>query len=86
MKIARTERFKKAWGRLTETEREPGRKAIENLATDIRHPGLRVKKIAGTVGIWEARASISLRLTFEVRGDLITLRNIGPHDQTLERP
>jgi mRNA interferase RelE/StbE len=86
MKIARTARFKKAWQELTEDEKESGRKALRKLASDLGYPALRVKKMQGTVHIWEARVSRSLRLTFEVKGDTLVLRNIGRHDETLERP
>ncbi len=86
MKITRTARFKKAWQELTEEEKELGRKALRNLATDLRHPALRVKKMQGVERIWEARVSGSLRMTFEIEGDTIILRNIGRHDETLERP
>ena len=86
MRIARTEGFKKAWKQLNKEEKELARKAIRNLAIDIRYPALRVKKIRGTEHIWEARASRSLRLTFQVVGGTIILRNIGHHDETLERP
>jgi hypothetical protein len=67
-------------------EKALARKAIRNLAMDIGYPALRVKKIKGTEHIWEARASRSLRLTFQIEGDTIILRNIGHHDETLERP
>jgi len=40
----------------------------------------------GTAGIWEARVSRSLRMTFQVEGDTAVLRNIGRHDETLENP
>lgn len=86
MRIARTVRFKKAWKELDEDEKELARKAITNLANDMRYPALRVKKIQGAKGIWEARASRSLRITFQVVGDLVILRNIGHHDETLGRP
>jgi len=86
MRIARTEGFKKAWEQLNKEEKELARKAIRNLAIDIRYPALRVKKIRRTEHIWEARASRSLRLTFQVVGGTIILRNIGHHDETLERP
>lgn len=86
MKITRTARFKKAWQELTEEEKELGRKALRNLATDLRYPALRVKKIQGVEHIWEARVSGSLRMTFEIEGDTIILRNIGRHDKTMERP
>jgi mRNA interferase RelE/StbE len=86
MRIARTTGFKKAWKQLNEGEKALARKAIRNLAMDIGYPALRVKKIKGTEHIWEARASRSLRLTFQIEGDTIILRNIGHHDETLERP
>jgi len=86
VKITRTARFKRAWQELTEEERELGWKALKNLAMDLRYPALRVKKMQGTENIWEARVSRSLRMTFEFAGHTIMLRNIGRHDETLERP
>jgi len=86
VKITRTARFKKAWQQLTEEEKELGRKALRSLATELRYPALRVKKMQGVERIWEARVSGSLRMTFEIEGDTIILRNIGRHDETLERP
>ena len=86
MRIARTARFKKAWKQLSEEEKALSQKAIKNLMIDVRYPALRAKKIKGTGGIWEARVSRSLRLTFQIDGDTITLRNTGHHDETLERP
>ena len=86
MKITRTARFKRAWQELTEEEKELGRKALRNLVADLRYPALRVKKMQGVENIWEARVSRSLRMTFELEGDRIILRNIGHHDETLERP
>ena len=86
MKIARTARFKKAWQDLTEEEKVVGRKALRNLATDLRYPALRVRKLKGVEHIWEGRVSRSLRMTFELDGNTIILRNIGRHDETLERP
>lgn len=86
MRIARTERFKAAYEELTPSNQQRARKAIRLLSENPRHPSLRVKKIKGTDDIWEARAGRSLRMTFEVHGDLILLRNIGGHDKTLARP
>jgi len=86
VKITRTARFKKAWQELTQEEKALGRKALRNLATDVRYPALRVKKMQGTEHIWEARVSRSLRMTFEIAGNTIILRNIGRHDETLEQP
>ena len=86
MKIARTARFKKAWGQLTKEEKSLARKAITNLALDMRYPALRAKKIKGVGNIWEARVSLSLRMTFQIEGNTIMLRNIGRHDETVGSP
>jgi mRNA interferase RelE/StbE len=86
VKITRTARFKKAWGELTEEEKNLARKVLVNLATDLRYPALRVKKMQGVEHIWEARVSRSLRMTFGIEGDTIILHDVGRHDETLERP
>jgi len=86
LKIARTARFQKAWLELAATERKLAGKALQNLVENIRYPALRVKKIQGVSDIWEARVSRSIRMTFQIQGDIIILRNIGRHDETLERP
>jgi len=86
MRIARTERFKAAYRELTPSDKQKARKAIRLLGENPRHAGLRVKKIKGTDYIWEARVGRSTRMTFEIHGDLIILRNIGEHDKTLRKP
>ena len=86
MRITRTARFKKAWDTLNEREKTLARKALTNLAGDIRYPSLRVKKMQGTNYIREARASRSLRITFQIQNDTIILRNIGHHDEMLRQP
>jgi len=86
LKITPTARFKKAWKELNEEEKDLARKALRNLAADLRYPALRTKRIQGVEHIWEARVSRSLRMTFQIEGDTIILRNIGRHDETLERP
>ena len=86
MKIARTGRFKKAWKRLNAKDKKLARKAIENLAVNMSYPSLRVKKIKGTGNVWEARASQSLRITFQLDAEKIVLRNIGHHDEALGQP
>ena len=54
-------------------------KAIRLLAANPRHPSLRVKKMKGTAGIWEASVTMSYRFTFNWEADVITLRRIGTH-------
>jgi mRNA interferase RelE/StbE len=86
VRLQYTQRFERAYISLESSDAERAAKAIHLLAGDMRHPGLRVKKAQGTSDIWEARASHSLRLTFEVHEDLLILRNVGPHDQVLKKP
>ena len=81
-----TDRFQRAYNALQDADAGRVEKAITLLAGDLRYPGLRVKKVQGTEGIWEARASLSLRMTFEIHGDLIILRNVGLHDEVLRNP
>ena len=86
MRLAYTNRFGKAYAALDARDAERVRNALEHLATNLRHPGLRVKKMQGTERIWEARASDSIRITFEIDEDCILLRNVGAHDATLKKP
>ena len=86
MRLQYTRRFERAYISLEAGDAAHVAKAIYLLAGDSRHPGLRVKKVQGTSDIWEARASHSLRLTFEIHEDLLILRNVGPHDRVLKNP
>lgn len=79
-------RFRRAYRSLTLEEQKRVQKALRLMDEDLRHPGLRIKRIRGTQNIWEARASRALRLTFEVEGESIILRNVGVHDATLKKP
>ncbi len=54
-------------------------KAIKLFETNPRHPSLRVKKVKGTAGIWEASVTLSYRFTFNWEADVVTLRRIGTH-------
>lgn len=86
MRLQYTQRFERAYVSLEADEAKRVAKALHLMASDIRHPGLRVKKVQGTRDIWEARASQSLRFTFEIHEDLLILRNVGPHDKVLKNP
>ena len=86
MRLQYTDRFQRAYNELGDDGVEQVKKAIRLLAANPRYPGLRVKKMQGTEDIWEARASRSLRLTFEMHDDVIILRNVGAHDATLKNP
>ncbi|MCL5961074.1 MAG: hypothetical protein M1358_17510 [Chloroflexi bacterium] len=86
MRLQYTDRFQRAYNSLDDAAAARVDRALQLLAADLHHSGLRVKKIKGTKGIWEARAGLNIRLTFEMQSDLIILRNVGPHDKTLGRP
>lgn len=55
-------------------------KAILLLQQNPRHPSLQIKKLRRARDIWEGRASLSCRFTFEWEGDVITFRRVGTHD------
>ena len=86
MEIVLTGEFEDVYGRLSTADKRSVRKAITLLGSNPRYPGLHVKKIEGHRSIWEARPSDRLRMTFEMMGDTITLRNVGEHDKILKKP
>jgi mRNA-degrading endonuclease RelE of RelBE toxin-antitoxin system len=86
MEIVLTGQFEDAYCRLSTTDKRSVRKAITLLGGNPRYPGLHVKKMEGHRSIWEARPSDRLRMTFEMMGDIITLRNVGEHDKVLKKP
>ena len=86
MGFVRTERFKRAYRRLDQRDRERVKKALAQLLADRTYPGLRVKRVQGTERIWEMRAGRDLRITFEIEQDTYVLRNVRHHDATLRRP
>jgi mRNA-degrading endonuclease RelE of RelBE toxin-antitoxin system len=86
MRLLLTDRFRRAYRSLSPQDRKRVQKALLLMSEDSRYPGLRVRRVQGTGGIWEARASRSLRITFEVEGENLTLRNVGHHDDTLRKP
>lgn len=83
MRIEFLRSFLDAYDKLTAEDRARVQTAVTRLGSDWRHPSLRVKRLRGVDGIWEARASLSLRITFEIEGGTIVLRNVGEHDRTL---
>lgn len=86
MIFERTSRFKRAAKKLTAEDRDRLDKALLRYEQDPSHPSLGVKRVQGTKGVWEGRASDALRFTFEKTRDGILLRNVGRHDPTLKRP
>jgi len=86
VQLVRSERSKQAYRKLELTEQELMKKALRQLIIDRSYPGLRVKRIQGTEGIWEMRAGRDIRITFEISGESYVLRNVGHHDAALRKP
>jgi hypothetical protein len=77
-------RFVKRYRELESTDQERVDRALELLNTDWKHLGLHIKKVKGHEGVWEARVSQSVRMTFHLEGkfqglDVCVLRTVGPH-------
>ena len=86
MPVELTERFLRAYRKLPAHVRAKVDRALRLLDADFRHPGLYAKRIQGTKGIYEARVDQRYRLTCQREGDVLILRNVGPHDDALDNP
>jgi mRNA-degrading endonuclease RelE of RelBE toxin-antitoxin system len=86
MPLELSERFIKAYERLPKHVRAKVQKSLQLLNTDFRHPSLRAKRVQGTADIYEARVDYKYRLTYQRRGDWLVLRNVGTHDDILNKP
>ena len=53
---------------------------LRYLVQDLRHPGLRAKKVSGLDDVWEGRVDIHYRFTFQINEGMIYLRSVGLHD------
>lgn len=82
-----TERFTESYKKLDNASQKAIQKALRFLSSDRHHPSLRTKKMEGTDFIFEASASMSVRITFHyAQPDTIILRNCGYHDRALGKP
>ena len=72
-------KFKRDYKRLTLQSQKRINQALLQMERDLKYPSLETKKLKGTNSIWEARASKSLRITFNLKGKLIILRTVGEH-------
>jgi len=89
MMIERTNHFKKAYKKLDKQSQNTINQTLIMLIKDLSHPSLRVRKMKGyhNPDIWEASASMDLRITFEIiKPNTLLLRNCGHHDKTLGNP
>jgi mRNA interferase RelE/StbE len=86
MNFIETSRFRRAYKSLPNEDRDRVKEALRTLAVNIRHPSLHTKKIQGTKDIWEARAGLDYRITFQIVKNYFILRNVGHHEPTLKNP
>ena len=55
------------------------------LSGNVRHPGLRTRKIQGAkTAMYECRIDQALRLIYDMEGDMLRCWHVGPHDKTLK--
>jgi len=79
-------RFVRAYDRLPPEVQKRVDRALQLLDENWRHPGLRARRLSGHRDIFYARVDREHRITYERRGDLLILRNVGRHDETLKNP
>ncbi|MSQ14898.1 MAG: hypothetical protein EXR50_03440 [Dehalococcoidia bacterium] len=79
MELAYTQRFLRAYRRLTYEEKRQVDAHLLLLAENLRHPSLRARKW-GAYSIWYARVSRDIRIFFEVLEDFYLLLDVGHHD------
>jgi hypothetical protein len=86
MPIELTERFVGQYEKLSATIQREVDKSIRLLEADFRHPGLRTHPIQSAPGIFEASVDTRYRMTCKRRGDVLLLRNVDNHDESLKNP
>ncbi|MHB1627300.1 MAG: type II toxin-antitoxin system RelE family toxin [Bacilli bacterium] len=87
MQLRFTDRFRKSLRKLDSPSRKAVQKALELLSVNPRHPSLRTRKMEGYRRIFEASATMNIRITFHYEEpDILVLRNCGHHDDTLGNP
>jgi hypothetical protein len=80
MIIVRSPRFDRAYKKLPQDVQRQFQQKLELLvSSSLMHPSLRVKRIKGTEGIWEASIDMAHRFTFEKIEGGIRLRVMGRH-------
>lgn len=80
MIIVRSPRFDRAYKKLPPDVQRQFQQKLELLvSSNLTHPSLRVKRIKGTEGIWEASIDLAHRFTFEKVEGGLRLRVIGRH-------
>lgn len=80
MKLAYLKRFLRQYAKLPPAIQKKVDRRLKLLAEDIRHPGVKAKKMTGFDDIWEGRVDEHYRFTFKIVDDTIVLRAVGTHE------
>ena len=76
-----TERFRKHFKTLTDTEKKQLRNKLQLLAENPLQPSLRTKRIQGTTDLFECSVNMDIRIIWYYEGNtLIILVDVGHHD------
>lgn len=81
LRITYTERFRKHYKKLSESEKDSFRKKLEIFVGNPLHPSLRTKRIQGTKDLFEFSVNMDIRVIWYYEGEaLVALVDIGHHD------
>ena len=86
MPVRRSKRFNRVFRKLPPHVQAKVLKALRLLDADFRHPSLRARRVQGTPDIYEARVDHKHRMTYQRRGDVLLMRNVGAHNDVLGKP
>ena len=75
-----SKRFKKEYNSLPKEVQKAFDNKLALFLDNTTHPSLRVKRIQGTKGRWEASVTKNYRFTFEYVENTVLFRTIGTHD------
>lgn len=79
--ITYSDRFKKSYKKLTLREQKLVQDKVMILSENPMHPSLRVKRIKGTVDLFECSVNMDIRVIWYYEGDeIILLLDVGHHD------
>ena len=80
-KITYTDRFKKAYGNLSSSEKSQFQNKIKLFAENVLHSSLRTKRIQGHKDFYESSINMDIRIIWYFENEnLIILVDIGHHD------
>jgi len=85
MRLLFTKNFVRDYRKLPQAIQKAVDKQLELLLTNAQRASLAVKKMNDPRNIWEARVTLTYRLTFQIEGDIYILRKVGTHD-ILKKP